>query len=392
MVKRENLLKILNRLIDVGIVGFISASVVSIAATQIFYALAFAAWTFKLLLAPKSKLRFAPLDFAFGIFFLSALLSTVFSAEPLKSFIGLKKFLLIPIPYLIANNIKSEERMRELIYLIFFMTALVSLYGLTLYFGGLQDRLRATQSIYMTMGGLLVIVASFVLSLFLFNNRLKEKLLLGITLFLLLTSLIFTYTRSSWVGFLSAALLIGVLKTPRFLFFLAFLLLLSIFFLPQGVIERGKSTFSGRDWTVADRVAMWKAGAKMVRDHPLVGVGLIDLKAIYQKYMLPEAYQVVGHLHNNFVQIGVTMGFLGLTSFLWLLYNIAHTEFQIYRKIKEEEKFLKAITLGSLASFFGFLMNGFFEWNFGDAEVIMLIWFTLGLSLATEKLEEEKKV
>jgi hypothetical protein len=33
----------------------------------------------------------------------------------------------------------------------------------------------------------------------------------------------------------------------------------------------------------------------------------------------------------------------------------------------------------------GFHVNGLFEWNFGDSEIIMLIWATVGMALAAEK-------
>ena len=47
---------------------------------------------------------------------------------------------------------------------------------------------------------------------------------------------------------------------------------------------------------------------------------------------------------------------------------------------------MKGVVLGSLAGYTGFLVNGLFEWNFGDSEVIMLVWLLTGLALATERL------
>jgi hypothetical protein len=43
---------------------------------------------------------------------------------------------------------------------------------------------------------------------------------------------------------------------------------------------------------------------------------------------------------------------------------------------------LRTWTLASLAVFLAFNLNGFFEWNFGDAEVITIVWFVMGLALA----------
>ena len=46
---------------------------------------------------------------------------------------------------------------------------------------------------------------------------------------------------------------------------------------------------------------------------------------------------------------------------------------------------LFGMTLGAFAAF---QIEGLFEWNFGDAEVVMLLWFSVGLALAGKRLAE----
>ena len=48
----------------------------------------------------------------------------------------------------------------------------------------------------------------------------------------------------------------------------------------------------------------------------------------------------------------------------------------------------KGLFIGSLAAVTGFLVGGFFETNFYDSEVVMLLYFIMGLALA----ETSKKV
>jgi hypothetical protein len=50
--------------------------------------------------------------------------------------------------------------------------------------------------------------------------------------------------------------------------------------------------------------------------------------------------------------------------------------------------------LGALAAFIGFLFAGLGEWNFGDQEIVTMLWFTLGLNIAFYKtyiLEDKVK-
>lgn len=45
-----------------------------------------------------------------------------------------------------------------------------------------------------------------------------------------------------------------------------------------------------------------------------------------------------------------------------------------------------SVSLGALGVFVGFLVAGLFEWNFGDHEIMTLVWATVGLSLASGRL------
>lgn len=80
------------------------------------------------------------------------------------------------------------------------------------------------------------------------------------------------------------------------------------------------------------------------------------------------------------------MGVLGLGAFLYWIFAMLKCQAMSYRKVSGNERFMKGVALGSLAAYTGFLVNGLFEWNFGDSEVIMLVWLLTGLALATERL------
>jgi len=82
------------------------------------------------------------------------------------------------------------------------------------------------------------------------------------------------------------------------------------------------------------------------------------------------------------------MGALGLLAFLSWIFAILKSQVKSYRKVPGNERFMKGVALGSLAAYTGFLVNGLFEWNFGDSEVIMLVWLFAGLALATERLAQ----
>jgi O-antigen ligase len=135
---------------------------------------------------------------------------------------------------------------------------------------------------------------------------------------------------------------------------------------------------------------MWKAGIRMIHDRPLTGFGDIDLGQAYLRYKSPEAMERSGHLHNNFVMLGAMLGIPGLLAVLALFFRIGMVEWKVLRSIQREAWLLKGIALGCFAAFIGFQINGLFEWNFGDSEIAMLLWLTVGLVLAVDRIRTSR--
>lgn len=136
--------------------------------------------------------------------------------------------------------------------------------------------------------------------------------------------------------------------------------------------------------TNLERLAQWRTGLKILMAHPFFGVGDIDLKDVYAEnkdYYLKENF---GHLHNNYVHFLVILGFIGFACVMFMLYKIFMLDIKIYKSVKNIP-FVSSYSLGALAAFIGFLVSGLAEWNFGDQEIITMVWFTLGLNIAFYK-------
>ena len=129
------------------------------------------------------------------------------------------------------------------------------------------------------------------------------------------------------------------------------------------------------------RFALWRAGWEMFKDHPLFGVGDIDLREYYMKYKRDFDKEIQGHMHNNFIHILVTLGLVGLLAVIYLFIKILIIDFKIYSQLKNEP-FLSSYALGTIGAFFSFLISGLTELNFGDHEIITLVWFISGLNIA----------
>ncbi len=144
------------------------------------------------------------------------------------------------------------------------------------------------------------------------------------------------------------------------------------------------SIFDPNHNTNMERLTQWGIGLKILSDYPIFGVGDIDLKKIYSEYKEYYHKENFGHLHNNYVHVLVILGIFGFAVFIFLLYKILMLNIKIYGSLKERS-FASSFALGTIGVFTAFLISGLAEWNFGDQEIITMVWFTVGLNIAFYK-------
>jgi len=198
-----------------------------------------------------------------------------------------------------------------------------------------------------------------------------------------------TFTRSAWIGLLVAGGVILGATAPLGLAVLAVAAVAAWFLAPGAFGERLRSVFDPANKWNAERVHMWDAGLRMFRDHPLTGVGLQDLHELYDRYRSPESSERVGHLHNVLVQIAATMGVVGLAAFTWLYGSLVAAAATGLKPLLARRGLAAGLKLGVLAALAGFFVAGFFEWNFGDEELLYPLYALTGLAWAAGGWEED---
>ncbi len=139
------------------------------------------------------------------------------------------------------------------------------------------------------------------------------------------------------------------------------------------------------------RFCFWRAGFHMVKDHPVFGVGDIDLQKLYREYKRPYDKEIQGHMHNNYIHLLVTLGIVGFLVVMTLLVMIGKKMYTVFGKVKSDDLY-RAYILGFAGVFTSFLVAGLTEWNFGDHEIITLIWFHLGLMFAMFSAYQREEV
>jgi O-antigen ligase len=367
---------------------FTGAMSFSIAVTQTSLFLALVFWVWICLREKEKPFPRTPLDWFFLAYLAVELVSLAFSPNPLRAFINLKRMLLIPIVYLAAGSVRNKTLLGWTLVSLIGVTVAVSLIGIPKYLlgpGGLEGRLKLFHH-YMTSGGILMFVGLIAAAFVFVRAPLKVRIAAAAGAVVILIPLIFTFTRSSWLGFLGGIAVILLCKNWKWILAMVPALVILVWLAPPSVKERLESIYNPCHPNNIERTYLWKGGIRMMRIRPLTGYGDIDLGAVYEKTRPAEAKERSGHMHNNFIQLGATLGIPGLLVMLGLFIQIALVEWKILRSVPPDEWLLSGTALGCFAAFIGFQINGLFEWNFGDAEIAMLLWLSVGWAMAVKRL------
>ncbi len=139
---------------------------------------------------------------------------------------------------------------------------------------------------------------------------------------------------------------------------------------------RAAESRAGLDESSAERLRMWQSGLRMLTDHPF-GIGLSNVGRVYPLYRMPDSiHPNEGHLHNNFLQIAVERGVVGLAAFVTIFVLFVPRALAVTRSFPGWTDAVGAFSLAAVAAF---LVAGLSEYDFGDSKVAMAMWFIVAL-------------
>jgi putative inorganic carbon (HCO3(-)) transporter len=375
---------------SVAFLAFVSALPWSIAAMSIGLG-ACAALTALVWLVERRPWR-APLPLLWpALGWLLALVLATFTAwEPLASWPRVAKGALPVLVWMAAYHAGGRREGGRAIALLLASATLVALVGLGMWAtkgAAFPERARGAAGHYMTFAGQLLLWVSMASGIAL-ATRGRWRLASGSAALIGLAALAATFTRSAWIGvFVSLAVML-LLVRPRGLLALVLAGVVIVAVAPEAFRNRLFSAVDPAHASNVERTHMWQAGLAMFRDHPLTGVGLQDMHAAYERYKPATAREPAGHLHNVFIQIAASMGIVGLAAFFWLYGSLA--------RLAAGPPPLRAgglgagVRLGVLGALAGFLVAGLFEWNFGDEELLDLLYTLVGLAWAARGWSEDQ--
>jgi O-antigen ligase len=343
------------------------------------------AMTLVLMLAPGALRRArTPVEWPALGWLVALTLAATFALDPLPSFQRVPKGLLAALVLLASFHASDPRTGRRALGVLLASGALFALVGLVPFLmsgAGLEGRARGMVGHYMTFAGQLLLITSLASGIV---ARASGRWRLGALVVALITSvaLAATFTRSAWIGLLVALGIIVMATRPRWTPALLIAAVVALVLAPAPYRTRALSAFDVHHPTNRERTFMWEGGLRMFRDRPLTGVGLQDMKPVYDRYKPAGAHERAGHLHSVPVQIAASMGLIGLVAFAWLYGALLRAATRGLRPTLARGGLATGVRLGVAAGLAGFLVAGLFEWNFGDEELLYLLYTLVGIAWA----------
>ncbi|MBM4257732.1 MAG: hypothetical protein FJ147_17800 [Deltaproteobacteria bacterium] len=357
-----------------------------------------------------------PLDRPLLLLFGALLLSTVFSPAVGNSLLGYRKLWLACAFFVTAALVRDRKDVERLITVLVITASVVAVYAIVQHYTGIDlnrqlrgkppdvdpfwfgrdegFRSKGLHPSGITFAHNLLFPLTFVTAWLSCSGLvIRQRLLLAVGWGLMVFALLFSLTRGVWIAYAVVLFALGVIRGGKTLAGVtAGAIVFAVFLLTAGagVQERFQSTF---DFVQnLPRSQIWQANIDMIKERPLLGWGYGN----YRKFRDPFYAQHptanhTGHAHNTFLQIAVDSGLIGLAAFLFFFWSVLRLGWETYRRIPPGDEPYRSFVLGTLLSIVGFLIGGLTQHNFGDAEVVIVMWAVAGLIARARVGQDEGK-
>ncbi|MFA4930884.1 MAG: O-antigen ligase family protein [Patescibacteria group bacterium] len=376
------------------------------------------------------KINLPKLFWLLPVFWLIALLSTIFSVDPTVSLWGIHLRLdglstttfLAGFFVLLYFYVDSHDKIKKIIWAIALGSVIPVLYALAQKIG--FDPLSwkdvvAAERVFGTTGNpaylgaylMFIIPSTFYLATTLKN---KWRHLFWSLLILQTLALIFTWTRAAYLGFfvilfillfgylqlngrkLHSQLLVGIYGL-----FIIFVLLLNFnsgfaqIFAGNRYIARLSTIGQVEEGTAKDRLTMWNIAVNAIGEHPVLGTGqgsyYMHFNAQYPNYMdsRPEKDRYSNYPHNLILDYGVSFGLSGIIILLSIILSYLYAAWRRFDQVKSVKH--KLLLLSLSAALFGYFVQGLFNID----TIITWLYFYAFLALilaAVYRIDQEKEI
>lgn len=369
------------------------------------------------LLQPKFEHEKVKIEYIVIVFIALLTLSTVFSADIYTSVVGawtrhegyLTWLGYLSVFYFFYRLINYHDfSLEKLMKNLFVVSAVISIYGILQHFD--YDFISLivpwespTSSIAFFdnpnfYGTYLVLTMGIGMGLYLIASEKKPLLFYGIVLTLMTSVLLYTNTRSAWIGLAIVALFYTFTIVKQYKLWKKWVvLLLAMGIMAVAINASEGNRYLGKIFITLEesgdlldegltghegssRLIIWQKDVTILDDYFWIGSG-VDTHAIVFPATPDELEEyfnnrtiMVDKAHNEYLQIAVTIGIPALLVYLLLLFSVYRKAIQALKVANKQQKLIICTLLAVIT---GYLVQAIF--NISVVSVAPILWMLLGI-------------
>jgi putative inorganic carbon (hco3(-)) transporter len=380
------------------------AILVSIAVSTILLALAVA-----FLLLSGLPLRWPRIAVPLGLFLAWTLLALAFSPDPRFGIPSVRKMVIYLFLLIIYSAVRTLREAKWLILAWIGVGTFTAGRGLFQYAADLAgakaahrdfytfyiaDRISGFMSHWMTFSGQELYILLLILAFLLYAPGVRRYLWLLIPCGAVVgLALILSQTRTVWVAAIVASFYLLWNREKWAALAMPVILAAGLLFAPAPIQERVRSLVAPHGETDSNdhRKIVWRTGLRMIRAHPVFGVGPEEIRkrAVFLAWLPADIHQPLPagdyeHLHNIYIHYAAECG---VPAALFLTSALVMALFDFYRALRVApagRSLRRFVLYGAMACVIGTMISGLFEKNLGDTEVLTMFLSIVSLGyLAT---------
>jgi O-antigen ligase len=188
-------------------------------------------------------------------------------------------------------------------------------------------------------------------------------------------AIVLSLTRALWIACLIVFGLHLVWRRSKWIWALPLLPAVVFLLVPGPIHQRMTESMLPDYYSNAERVQMWRVGWRMIRQHPLLGVGPGRVEQLYAQYLLPGELlpRYHGHLHNNAIHLAAQFGIVILGAAILFLAALVRDLMRTCRRARSPEE--GQLARGGLLALTGFLTIGLMDYTYGHSLGLVLLAF-----------------
>lgn len=381
--------------LDFGVRQVIGSALLSSFWDELLFVLCVLLWVGKWFMDRRRKAyQWTPLEFPLIFFIGIGLFLLLANTEYMNIGIdGLRAVIQYMFWYfVVVQLLKSTAAVKRVYLILVFVGALLALHGVYQYIigaempsnwvdaaeAGVRTRVYSIIGSPNILGSLMALLIPMSVSLIYYETKFLKKAIFGVIALIMTACLVFTFSRGAWVGFAVAIAVFLLMKDKRLLVPFIGLSLLVIVFVPE---VGNRITYMLSPEYIASnmkggRLLRWGKGLEMLKPVPWFGLGLGRFGgAVAMNNKLPGINYF--YMDNYYLKTAVEMGVVGLSAFLFLMYNVVAWGLRAVKKLQHSSEV--HLVQGMLAGMCGVLVHNFFENVFEVPMMTSYFWLLAGL-------------